>query len=202
MGAAPGTRVPGDRASLSCAPNSEHIATLPLLRIRSKLYSAVPAALDPHQLAAYFAFVEVSSLLKHAVEQHLRREGGISYVQFEILTRLFETPTAAQRMTDLADGIVYSRSGLTYQAEQLEKARLIARTPAVDDERSTLVRLTADGQALVQRLLPAHSQLVQRTLFDHLSRDDVTLLTQVLERVRDRLRRAPPRSATPRRRQR
>jgi DNA-binding MarR family transcriptional regulator len=160
----------------------------------------VAGALDPHQLAAYFALVEVSSLLKHAVERHLRLEGGISYVQFEILTRLLEAPAAEQRMTDLADGIVYSRSGLTYQAEQLEKAGLIARTPAVDDERSTVVRLTADGRALVQRLLPGHSRLVQGMLFEHLSRADVALLTEVLERVRDRLRRAPPRSATPRRR--
>ena len=162
----------------------------------------MPATLDPHQLAAYFALIEVSSLLKHAVERHLRVEGGISYVQFEILTRLFETPTAEQRMTDLADGIVYSRSGLTYQAEQLEAAGLISRSPAVDDERSTVVSLTADGRALVQRLLPGHVQLVQSMLFDHLSRDDVTLLTDVLGRVRDQLRSAPPRSAAPRPRQR
>jgi len=159
----------------------------------------VPAALDPQQLAAYFLFVEVSSLVKHAVERHLRLDGGISYVQFEILTRLFATPTAEQRMTDLADGIVYSRSGLTYQAEQLEKAGLISRAPSVDDERSTLVRITAEGQALVERLLPEHSRLVQRMLFDHLSQDDVAQLSQVLGRVRDHLRSAPPRSATPRR---
>jgi DNA-binding MarR family transcriptional regulator len=162
----------------------------------------VPAALDPHQLAAYFALVEVSSLLKHAVERHLRVEGGISYVQFEILTRLFGTPTAERRMTDLADGIVYSRSGLTYQAEQLEEAGLISRSPAVDDERSTVVTLTAAGRALLQRLLPGHVQLVQSMLFDHLSPDDVTLLTDILGRVRDQLRSAPPRSAAPRHRQR
>jgi len=161
----------------------------------------VPAALDPQQLAAYFVLVEVSSLLKHAVERQLRIDGGLSYVQFEILTRLFATPTAEQRMTDLADGIVYSRSGLTYQAEQLDKAGLISRTPSMDDERSTLVRITADGRALVEHLLPEHIQLVQRMLFDHLSPDDVLVLGQILGRVRDRLRSAPPRSAAPRRRQ-
>jgi DNA-binding MarR family transcriptional regulator len=158
----------------------------------------VPAALDPQQLAAYFALVEVSSLLKHAVERHLRVDGNISYVQFEILTRLFATPTAEQRMTDLADGIVYSRSGLTYQAGQLQEAGLISRSPALDDERSTVVALTAAGRALVERLLPGHVQLVQRMLFDHLSPDDVTVLTEVLGRVRDRLRSSPPRSAAPR----
>jgi DNA-binding MarR family transcriptional regulator len=160
----------------------------------------VPAALDPQQLAAYFALVEVSSLLKHAVDRHLRVDGNISYVQFEILTRLFATPTAEQRMTDLADGIVYSRSGLTYQAGQLQEAGLISRSPALDDERSTVVALTAAGRALVERLLPGHVQLVQRMLFDHLSPDDVTVLTEILGRVRDRLRSGPPRSAAPRHR--
>jgi DNA-binding MarR family transcriptional regulator len=160
----------------------------------------VPASLDPRQLEAYFALVEVSSLLKHAVERHLRVEGGISYVQFEILTRLFATPSVEQRMTDLADGIVYSRSGLTYQAEQLEEAGWITRSPAADDERSTLVTLTADGRALVERLLPGHVQQVQSMLFDHLSQRDVTLLTDILGRVRDQLRSAPPRSAAPRHR--
>jgi DNA-binding MarR family transcriptional regulator len=162
----------------------------------------VSGGLDPRQLAAYFALTEVSSLLRHPVERHLRVEGGISYVQFEILTRLFGTPTAEQRMTDLADGIVYSRSGLTYQAAQLEEAGLISRFPAVDDERSTVVTLTAAGRALVERLLPEHVKLVQSMLFEHLSPRDVTLLSDILGRVRDRLRNAPPRSAAPRHRQR
>ena len=172
------------------------------LNSKQAILASVPAALDARKLAAYFALVEVSSLLKHAVERHLRVEGGISYVQFEILTRLLGSPTAEQRMTDLADGIVYSRSGLTYQAEQLEQAGLIARSPAIDDERSTVVTLTAAGRALVERLLPGHVQLVQTMLFDHLSPDDVTLLTDILGRVRDELRSAPPRSAAPRHRRR
>jgi DNA-binding MarR family transcriptional regulator len=159
-----------------------------------------PAGLDPEQLAAYFALMEVSRLLQHAVERHLRVDGGISYVQFEILTRLTASPTGVQRMTDLADGIVYSRSGLTYQVDQLEQSGLISRAPSVEDERSINVSITAAGRALVQHLLPGHVQLVRRMLLDHLNRRDIATLTRVLGRVRDRLRRAPPRSAAPRRR--
>jgi DNA-binding MarR family transcriptional regulator len=72
--------------------------------------------LDAEQLAAYFVLMEVSSLLQHAVEQQLRADGGLSYVQFQILARLSDSPDEQQRMTDLADQIVYSRAGLTYQA--------------------------------------------------------------------------------------
>jgi DNA-binding MarR family transcriptional regulator len=157
-----------------------------------------PEALNAEQLAAYFALMEVGSLLRHAVEGHLRAEGGLSYVQFEILARLADTPSGRQRMTDLADGIVYSRSGLTYQADRLEKAGLISREPSVDDERSTTVAITAAGRALVARLLPGHVRLVRQLLLDPLDRRDTAVLTDLLQRVRDHMRAAPPRSAAPR----
>jgi DNA-binding MarR family transcriptional regulator len=157
-----------------------------------------PEGLDAEQLAAYFALMEVSSLLRHAVERQLREEGGLSYVQFEILARLAHTPSGRQRMTDLADGVVYSRSGLTYQAGRLEEAGLIAREPSDDDERSTTVAITAAGRELVARVMPGHVRIARRMLLDPLDREDIAALTEVLGRVRDRMRAAPPRSAAPR----
>src|ERR671921_1341524 len=109
-----------------------------------------PPSLDPAQLGAYFALIEVTSLLRHAVEQQLREAGDLSYVQFQLLARLGDSPSGSHRMTDLADGVVYSRSGLTYQAGLLEKAGLITREPSPDDERATLVTITDRGRALVE----------------------------------------------------
>jgi DNA-binding MarR family transcriptional regulator len=101
-------------------------------------------------------------------------------------------------MTDLADGIVYSRSGLTYQAGRLEEAGLIAREPSADDERSTTVAITAAGRGLFARAIPGHVQLVRRMLLDPLDRHDTAVLTDLLQRVRNHMRAAPPRSAAPR----
>ncbi len=105
-----------------------------------------PPPLDPVQLGAYFALIEVASLLRHAVEQQLRDVGDLSYVQFQLLAQLgLDSPTGSRRMTDLADGVVYSRSGLTYQAALLEKAGLVTRAPSPDDERGTTVTITASA---------------------------------------------------------
>src|SRR5215472_976406 len=82
-------------------------------------------ALDAGQLNAYFALMEAVSLLQHRVEQQLRAEGDLSYVQFQVLASL--DARGPLTMTELADGVVYSRSGLTYQAGLLEKAGLITR---------------------------------------------------------------------------
>jgi DNA-binding MarR family transcriptional regulator len=157
------------------------------------------APLTPTQLGAYFAFTEVSSLLRPAVEQQLREAGGLSYVQFQLLARLGDTPDGHQRMTDLADGVVYSRSGLTYQAQLLEQRGLITRSPSPDDERSTVVAITAAGREVLATVFPGHIQAVRELLLDPLSDDDVSDLARILGRVSEHLRAAPPRSAARRR---
>ena len=156
-------------------------------------------ALDAAQLDAYFALMEAVSLLQHQVEQQLRAEGGISYVQFQLLARLANAG-GPLTMTELADGVVYSRSGLTYQAGLLEKADLITRRPSPDDDRSTLVTITGAGLDLFGRVLPGHVQVCRRLLFDPLTGDDVGHLGDIMTRVRDHMRAQPPRSAAPRKR--
>ena len=154
-------------------------------------------ALDADQLDAYFALMEAVSLLQHRVEQQLRAEGSISYVQFQLLARL--NARGQLTMTELADGVVYSRSGLTYQAGLLEKAGLITRGPSPDDERATLVTITDSGRALLGQVMPGHIQ-VTRLLLDPLSDQDLHHLRDTMTRVRDHMRAQPPRSAAPRKR--
>lgn len=153
--------------------------------------------LEPEQLATYFALMEAVSLLQHAVEQQLRAEGDLSYVQFQLLARLADAK-GQLTMTELADGVVYSRSGLTYQAGLLEKAGLITRGPCPDDERATLVTITDTGLARVAKVLPGHIQVARRLLFDPLTEDDLQAIGDIMTRVRDHMRTQPPRSAAPR----
>lgn len=159
-----------------------------------------PPPLDATQLGAYFALIEASSLLKHAVEQQLRDAGDLSYVQFQLLATLGDSPTGSRRMTDLADGVVYSRSGLTYQAQTLEKRGLVTRTPSSDDERGITVTITDDGRAALERVFPGHVAVLADLLFAPLSRSDIESLADILARARDHMRQTPPRSAQPRRR--
>lgn len=162
--------------------------------------AAPKRSLDPAQLGAYLALIEVSSLVRHAVEQQLRESGDLSYVQFQLLARLGDAPNGSHRMTDLADGVVYSRSGLTYQAQLLEQRGLVTRTPSRDDERSITVTITDAGRAVLAKVFPGHIAVLNELLFEPLSVADVDALADVMGRVRDHMRSTPPRSAAPRRR--
>ncbi|MGN8048851.1 MarR family winged helix-turn-helix transcriptional regulator [Curtobacterium sp. 22159] len=158
--------------------------------------SGTPAALTPTQLHAYFAFTDVSALLRPAVEKQLRDVGGLSYVQFQLLARLGDTAEGRQRMTDLADGVVYSRSGLTYQAQLLEQRGLVTRSPSPDDERSTIVALTEAGREVLAEVFPGHIATVHGLLFAPITDDDAADLARILGRIGEHLRANPPRSAS------
>ncbi|MFB2598163.1 MarR family winged helix-turn-helix transcriptional regulator [Herbiconiux sp. P17] len=158
------------------------------------------ASLDPVELGAYFALIEVSSLLRHAVELQLKEAGGLSYVQFQLLATLGDAPSGSKRMTDLADGVVYSRSGLTHQAGLLETAGLVTRAPSADDERSVTVTITDAGRAVLAKVFPGHIDVLKKMFLAPLAHDDVEALGSSLSAVRDHMRSTPPRSAAPRRR--
>ncbi|MFI5079814.1 MAG: MarR family winged helix-turn-helix transcriptional regulator, partial [Streptosporangiales bacterium] len=102
--------------------------------------------LDDAEMAAWLAFLEVSHRLDRVIEQQLRRDAGLSHAQYEILSRL-ESAGGQLRMSELADVIIVSRSGLTYQVTQLERAGLVRREKDATDERGVLAMLTADGRA-------------------------------------------------------
>src|SRR3954463_9798577 len=113
--------------------------------------------LDETELRAYFALMDVAGLLRHKVEQQLRTAANLTYVQFKVLARLgLDSPTGSLRMTELADEVVYSRSGLTYQAGEMEKAGLVERHPSPDDDRGVTLSITEAGRVRLAKALPGH----------------------------------------------
>ena len=155
---------------------------------------------DAVELGAYLSLIEVTALLRHAVEQQLREAGDLSYVQFQLLATLGDSPDGSRRMTELADGVVYSRSGLTHQAGLLESAGLVTRAPSPEDERGVTVTITPAGRARLDLVFPGHIEVVDRLLLEPLTHDGAATLGALLGPVRDHIRAAPPRSAAPRRR--
>ena len=154
----------------------------------------IPPALPP-EFGVYFALLEVSALVQHGVEGQLRRDGGLSFVQFQILAICGEDPSSPKSMTDLADRLVHSKSGLTYQVGQLAKAGLVERVPSPRDERGVNVTLSPKGAALLERVLPGHVEVAREVLVDALDDADRDELTRLLGTVLRHMRSQPPRSA-------
>jgi DNA-binding MarR family transcriptional regulator len=147
-------------------------------------------------MAAWLAFLEVSHRLERAIEQQLRQDAGLSHPQYEILTRLV-AEDGQVRMSDLAEGVVVSRSGLTYQVTQLEKAGLVRREKCPSDDRGVLAVLTSAGHEAVATAAPGHLRVVREYLIDALAPDQIGALEDGLAAARARLRAAIPPAGAP-----
>ena len=145
--------------------------------------------LDEAKGEVFLNLVEANSLLLAAIDRQLRELCQLSHAQFEILVRLAAAPDG-MRMGDLAAALVFSASGLTYQASQLEKRGLMVRSKSADgDERTVVASITPEGIEQLERVRPRHLQLVQEALFDQMSEKETLLVADVLKRVVAALRR-------------
>lgn len=137
--------------------------------------------LSDDELAAYFAVRSAGDRLQRAVAQQLRAY-DLTEVQFAILAQL-GSATDGIGMSELARALVVTKSGLTYQAGQLEGRGLVTRRASTDDDRAVLLHLTPDGKALLARVLPAHVALVRKLFIDRIDPADLAIVRDALAQV-------------------
>ncbi|MGN9839564.1 MarR family winged helix-turn-helix transcriptional regulator [Nonomuraea sp. H19] len=144
--------------------------------------------LDATEMAAWRAFLSTSHLLERRIEEQLKAAAGLTHPQFEILVRLSDEPGRQMRMTELARGVVVSKSALTYQITQLEKAGLVKRATCPSDERGVLAVLTDAGARCLERVAPGHLEVVRAYLIDRLSREELRTMTTAMNKTEQALR--------------
>ena len=148
--------------------------------------------LDDEEMRAWHAFLSASALVDRRLDQQLKEDAGISHLQYEILVRLSATSDQELRMTELADAVLNSKSGLTYQVSQLEKAGLVRRRSCTSDDRAVFAVLTAKGRRLLEKAAPGHVALVRELLIDVLTPEQRAAIAQGLGEVSRRLLQAEP----------
>lgn len=147
-----------------------------------------PRWLDRDEAAAWRGFVAASNLLNRRLERQLKEDSGLSHQQYEILVHLSAAPGDSLRMTELADKLVTSKSGLTYQVTQLERAGLVARRSCPSDVRGVIAELTDQGREKLRQAAPGHVALVRELLIDVLTGEQLAVLAEGLGAVSARLR--------------
>jgi DNA-binding MarR family transcriptional regulator len=143
--------------------------------------------LDDDEMRAWRAFVTASTLLERRLDQQLKESVGISHLQYGILVQLAEHCDEEMRMSELAGALLNSKSGLTYQISQLEKAGLVRRRACTTDDRAVFAVLTPAGKRLMERAAPGHVALVRELLIDVLSPEQRASLAEGLGEVSRRM---------------
>ena len=145
--------------------------------------SAEPRWLDAEEMRAWRAFIKGSQRLLEVLNRELSEAHGLSLADYRILVILSEAESNSVRMSELAEGIVASRSRLTHQIRRLEAAGIVARQDCEDDRRGVLATLTAEGRRRLEEAAPTHLAGVRQHLIDDLSAADRLTLAEVFTRT-------------------
>jgi DNA-binding MarR family transcriptional regulator len=123
----------------------------------------------------------VESRLRDRLDSELRTIHDVSLGDYAVLVNLSEAAGQALRMSELADRLVISRSGLTRRVDAMERRGLVRRRPCPEDGRGSMAELTSAGFDLLRRAAPTHVAGVRRYLVDVLG--DLDGLAQGLSRI-------------------
>ncbi|MCC2335010.1 MarR family winged helix-turn-helix transcriptional regulator [Cellulomonas wangsupingiae] len=135
---------------------------------------------EPLDLAHHTGF-----LVRRTQQAHLAawaQEVGprLTNVQFGVLNVLHRRGEASQR--ELCDDLDLDRSTIAGLVARLEARGLVARVRAADDRRRNVVRLTDDGLALLDELVPAAAR-VDDVLTSALTRQERRTLQALLTKI-------------------
>jgi DNA-binding MarR family transcriptional regulator len=101
--------------------------------------------------------------------------------QFDIIATLGNTSGMSFRQ--LGDETLITKGTLTGVVDRLEQRGLVRRQESPTDGRSTVVRLTARGEAEFERVYPAHIAHL-KCAFTALTAADMDVLESLLDRLR------------------
>lgn len=134
-------------------------------------------------MGAWREYIEAEGDLHHALETDLAPT-GLTLGDYQVLVYLSADGGRQMRMTDLAESLQLSPSGLTRRLDGLVERGLVSREASDDDRRVMLAVLTDDGWAQLTSAAPVHVESVRRRLIDLLDRDELDALASIFAKVR------------------
>jgi DNA-binding MarR family transcriptional regulator len=147
--------------------------------------------LTPDELAAWRGFLRVHAALLRELDSELVATHGLSLSAYEVLLFLAEAPEGRMRMSDLAERVLLSRSGLTRLVDRLERARMVRREQCESDARGLNAVITPAGRRKFAAARRVHLAGVRARFLDPLGSDDKDSLAAIWERLRPGAATAP-----------
>jgi DNA-binding MarR family transcriptional regulator len=139
--------------------------------------------LSKSELSSWRGFLRAHAVITRTLEAELLAGQNLSLAAYDVLVQLVEAPERRLRMTELAEAVLLSRSGVTRLVDRLEKAGLVSRCPVESDGRGVAAQLTPAGLARLRGASRTHLGGVARHFADHLDADDLATLERISRRL-------------------
>lgn len=142
-----------------------------------------PAWLDAEEQALWRALLRVTVELPSSVERQLKRDAGVSSLDFRVLGSLSEAVDGTRTMSALAGRMSVSIARLSVAVGRLEKRSWVVREQNPDDGRATDVVLTTGGRAHLEAHVAQHIAELRRLVLEPIGEADRGEFSALLGRV-------------------
>jgi len=138
---------------------------------------------DPIRMAAWRRSLDAHAAVLRVLNSELEGMVGMPLSWYDVLVNLEAAPGGQLRMSELAERIVLSQSGLTRLIDRMAQAGLVERTHCDSDRRGRFTVLTEEGRQALHAAAPTHIDGVWRHFATHLSDEEAATLADVYARV-------------------
>jgi DNA-binding MarR family transcriptional regulator len=139
--------------------------------------------LSRRELGAWRGFLRAHAALAKVLDAELVAAHGLSLSSYEVLLLLEGAPGGRLRMSELAQSVLLSRSGISRLADRLEADGLIERVVCETDRRGLHAVITDAGRARLREARPTHLAGVRERFLAHFSRSELDQLAAFWERL-------------------
>ena len=143
--------------------------------------------LNESEIETWLKFRAVVELYPGLLDSQLRRDSGLTHMEYQVLAMLSEQPTRTLRMTNLANRSNSSLTRMSHVVTRLEGRGIVARSACPDDGRATNVTLTDDGYAILVAAAPGHVTQVRESFLDGLTPEQLQQLDAICDAILDRI---------------
>lgn len=138
---------------------------------------------SPEQLEVWRAFDRAHASVTRQLEADLMELHRLPLAWYEVLARLAEAEGRRLRMSQLADMVMLSPSGLTRLVDRMINEGLVRRIPAEKDGRGTYAALADAGHERFKEASGTHERGVRDYLVDSFDDEELAHLGAFLRRI-------------------
>jgi MarR family 2-MHQ and catechol resistance regulon transcriptional repressor len=139
---------------------------------------------DDPRITAFGMLLEAHAAVVSQVNRDFEASTGVPVSWCEVLLRLARSEDQQLRMAELARQVGLSTSGLTRLVDRIEASGYVRRESCPSDRRGANAVLTAEGETLLRKAVPAHLDSLETHLAGPLGAE-LDTFTELLRTVRD-----------------
>lgn len=112
-------------------------------------------------MAAWEQFLRAHAAVTGRLNDELVAERELPLTWYDVLTQLQEHG-GRMRMRELAESILFSKSGLTRLVDRMSQAGVVRREACAEDGRGAYAAITAAGLRVLAKARPVHHRGIER----------------------------------------